>query len=121
MIDVHCHILPDIDDGAMDLEESMIMARTLAEQGYTGVIATPHCMEVGKYQTTLETIRERVDLMNKAIADEGLDFKVYQGAEYYLDRSLPDLTRLKFPLATMAGTNYILVALPSIHFPPPLA
>ena len=43
MIDIHCHILPDVDDGAVDMTESVEMLRIAAECGVTDIIATPHC------------------------------------------------------------------------------
>src|SRR5262249_15604011 len=43
MIDLHCHILPHIDDGPQTLEESLRMARFLVRDGVTTVVATPHC------------------------------------------------------------------------------
>ena len=43
MIDIHCHILPDVDDGAVDMTESVEMLRIAAECGVTDLIATPHC------------------------------------------------------------------------------
>ena len=42
MIDLHCHILPGVDDGAASEEESCMMARMAAESGVTALAATPH-------------------------------------------------------------------------------
>src|ERR1700730_13400729 len=43
MLDLHCHILPGVDDGAASLDESLAMARFCVRDGITHVIATPHC------------------------------------------------------------------------------
>ena len=43
MIDLHCHILPQIDDGPQSIEEALDMARFCAADGITHVVATPHC------------------------------------------------------------------------------
>ena len=43
MIDLHCHILPGVDDGSADEEESCAMARLAVESGVTDIAATPHC------------------------------------------------------------------------------
>src|SRR5262245_6307403 len=43
MLDLHCHILPGVDDGAADLAEALAMARFYVRDGTTHVTATPHC------------------------------------------------------------------------------
>ncbi len=43
MIDLHCHILPGVDDGAASLEESLSMARLAVDSGVRAIAATPHC------------------------------------------------------------------------------
>lgn len=44
MIDLHCHILPELDDGSQSLEESLAMARMAVNSGVRAMAATPHCM-----------------------------------------------------------------------------
>lgn len=44
MIDIHCHILPGVDDGAQSLEESLLMARRAVEDGIKTIVATPHTL-----------------------------------------------------------------------------
>ena len=43
MLDLHCHILPEVDDGAASLDEALAMARFCVRDGITHVVATPHC------------------------------------------------------------------------------
>ncbi len=57
MIDLHCHILPGIDDGATDVSVSLAMARALVEQGVTVVACTPHILP-GLYHNSGPAIRE---------------------------------------------------------------
>ena len=52
MIDLHCHILPGVDDGSASEEESCMMAETAAESGVTVIAATPHCNVPGSFQNT---------------------------------------------------------------------
>ena len=50
MIDLHCHILPEVDDGAASEEESCLMARMAADSGITALAATPHCGVPGQFE-----------------------------------------------------------------------
>ena len=59
MIDLHCHLLPGIDDGAPDLETSLEMARIAVEDGITLIACTPHQMP-GYYENTAPGIRQAV-------------------------------------------------------------
>ena len=102
VIDVHCHILPGLDDGARDLEESLAMARILVEQGFKGVIATPHVVESELYNNSLEDISASVESFSNALLSENIPLELHMGAEYHYDRSLPELIRYRYPLATMA-------------------
>lgn len=117
-IDTHCHILPGVDDGAETLEQSVAMARTLAEQGFSAVIATPHVMDQAGYRHSRESIRAKTEELNHALSSAGLSIQVFPGAEYYLHTGLPDLLKLYHPLSTMAGGFYVLVELPVMHLPP---
>ncbi len=87
--DMHSHLLPGIDDGAQDLEESMSLIRQLVEVGYEKLITTPHIMG-DFYQNTPEIIQERLARVREAVAAEGLAVTLEAGAEYYLDEWFPE-------------------------------
>ena len=82
MIDLHCHILPGIDDGPRDLPASLAMARALEEIGFTRVCATPHfpwmnrIVEAGE----LRRIREEV---SACLRDNGVALTIMAGAEHH--------------------------------------
>lgn len=88
MIDLHCHILPGIDDGPSTIEESLRMARAAAAGGTRRILATPHVNS--RYPNTAAAIAELVELLNERIAAEGLDLEILAGAEIAMTR-IPEL------------------------------
>ena len=84
MIDIHCHILPDIDDGASDEDEALNMARIAVSDGITCAIATPHVMVPFP---SPEEIRDRVESLNALFKKHEVNFKIFPGAEvnFYSD------------------------------------
>jgi len=116
MIDVHCHILPGRDDGARNLEESLVMARALVREGFEAVVATPHVVAT-QFPNPSEEIMAAAACFREALAAEGIPLTVYTGGEYYLDRALPELAREYHPIAGLAGSHYVLVELPVMNLP----
>ena len=83
MIDLHCHLLPGIDDGASNLAESIEMARELERLDYCGVCCTPHV----PWGTELRTADELIPLraqVQQAIEQAGLKLRLYSGAEHHV-------------------------------------
>ena len=84
MIDVHCHILYGVDDGAENIEMAFDMARLASQTGTTEIIATPHANIPGvPYEASIELLSEKVDLLNEAIKQEGVNLKIYPGCEIF--------------------------------------
>lgn len=110
MIDVHCHILPGIDDGATSVEESMQMIKEAYEAGFTDIISTSHYIEES-YHTPKARRQELIDMLNSKIEQEGMNIKVYNGAEAYITPNLAGLIEAE-ELPTMNGTKYLLMELP---------
>ena len=84
MIDYHCHLLPNLDDGAVTLGESLAMARALADFGYTTVCCTPHCIK-GYYDHSAQDIREATRELQAAVDTAGIPLQLRPGMEYMLD------------------------------------
>ncbi|WP_243349053.1 tyrosine-protein phosphatase [Parabacteroides sp. FAFU027] len=82
--DVHAHILPGIDDGADNLEESLELIRSLKTLGIERVIATPHITEE-VFPNEKKTIGEAYQQLRTALDAEGIQFDVKYSAEYRLD------------------------------------
>lgn len=79
MIDLHCHILPGIDDGPETAAGSIALARVAAKAGVQTIVATPHVS--GRYQNTSEKIHRLVEEVNERLAAEGIAVQVVPGAE----------------------------------------
>lgn len=111
MIDLHSHILFDIDDGAADLSESLSMCRTAVENRIEEIVATPHFEKDVDTEEYLALRDERLAALRAAAEREELPVEIYPGAEVALDPRLyerrNDLKRLALP-----GGKYLLTELP---------
>lgn len=114
--DIHNHILPGIDDGAANVEESIGLIREFGKLGVTDFIATPHIMN-DYYPNTPETIKEALNQLEEALAKAGLnEVKIRIAAEYMLDQSFMELMA-KEKLLTLKE-NFVLVEMS--YFQPPI-
>ena len=107
MIDIHCHILPDIDDGASDLEESLEMARMAYMSGVTDIAATPHFRGQMESVELREVIRKRLTLLQTALGQEEIPLRLHEGAEILCLPETPELAARGL-LPTLGQTNYVL-------------
>jgi tyrosine-protein phosphatase YwqE len=82
--DIHSHILPGIDDGAPDLEASMLLVKGLMGMGITRSVATPHIIS-DLYRNTPETIASAQKILQAELDKQQLDFKLSAAAEYMMD------------------------------------
>lgn len=106
-IDVHSHILPDVDDGAEDIDETMQMLNIATKEGFKYIIFTPH-YRCGCGKSFSKKIQEKIDLVNTKVSKQGIDLYLYIGCEiYYSERSLKELSDKTLP--TMAGSRYVLI------------
>lgn len=108
MIDIHCHILPDLDDGSADMDESLAMAHIAANSGIEGIIATPHFRGEEQGLAQLPKILSRYRHFVRALSRTDIPVTVYPGAEILCLPQTPRLARQK-ELPTLADTNYLLV------------
>jgi protein-tyrosine phosphatase len=79
MIDLHCHILPELDDGALDRRDSAGMARQAANDGIEAICATPHIRH--DHDVRIEEVAERVAALNSYLDEEGIPVEVLPGGE----------------------------------------
>src|SRR5689334_8294389 len=79
MLDLHCHILPGVDDGAASPEEALAMARFCVHDGSTHVVATPHCHR--HCRLLRADVLPHVARLNEALAAAGVPLAVLPGSE----------------------------------------
>lgn len=115
MIDIHSHILPGIDDGALTMEEAISMARLAVDEGIKKVIATPHHQN-GRFFNSKQDILEKVEELNDVLQRENIPLEVLPGQEIRIYGSLLDDFD-KGDILTLNHTNYLFVELPSGHIP----
>lgn len=116
MIDIHCHMLPGIDDGADCLDTSLEMAKLAVADGVQTTFCTPHIYP-GLYENTGPDIRERVAKLQIALDDNGIALKLSFGADAHLVPELfAGLRSGRVP--TLGGSRYLLLE-PSHHVRPP--
>jgi len=112
VIDIHCHPLPAIDDGAESLEESVAMMRMAAEDGITHTVATPHCNY--RYTFDPELNRQKAAELQAAVGDVP---KILLGCDFHLSyENVQDLLNNRAHF-TINGSSYVLVEFAE-HFIP---
>lgn len=109
MIDIHSHILPGIDDGAINMEEAVEMAAMAAESGVKYMVATPHCNIPGVCDNYLDKrfIRNFKDF-RQTIKEMQIPVQILPGMEIFATPELPTLLKEKKVL-TLNGSKYFLV------------
>lgn len=102
MIDLHCHILPGLDDGALDVEDSLAMARQAEEDGIAVVCATPHIRH--DHDVSVDEISSRVSSLQAHLAAHGTDVRLLPGAEVAEDVA-DRLSDAQLQLATLGAAG----------------
>lgn len=113
MVDIHCHILYGLDDGADTLETSVQMAEMAIADGITHVVGTPHANS--HYAFNPELIRQRRDELQAAVGDR---LKLATGCDFHLNfENLQDLEKNPKKY-TINQKNYLLVEFADFSIPP---
>lgn len=116
MLDLHCHILPGLDDGAPDLETAIEMAKIAVEDGIDTIVATPHFLE-GSMENCKQQILQKVSEFQKALEAEGILLKVLPGAEVYISPITPRLLMNDEIITINHKGKHLLVELPMQNVP----
>lgn len=106
-IDMHSHILPGVDDGARDIEETCKMLRIAYDEGIRVIVATPHHHK-RRGMATLEQLKAQLALVRKEAKKIGDDFRVYLGAEVFFGHDVAGELK-RGEIATFNDSDYIML------------
>lgn len=112
MIDLHCHVLPGIDDGPETIEGSLALASAAAAAGVKTLVATPHVS--WHYPNEAGAISALTDELNGRLASAGVPLDVRPGAEIAVTR-LPDIEPSELARLSLGGSAWLLVEPPFTH------
>lgn len=109
--DIHCHIVPGIDDGARDEPQSLAMAEAASADGSRTLIATPHQLGTNSH-VTAAAIRAGVANLNRALAAADIDVTVLPGADVRIEPELPALLKSGDVVTLADRGRHVLLELP---------
>lgn len=113
MVDLHCHILPGIDDGPDRIEESLAMAQCAVADGITCVVATPHASD--DYVFDFAAVRKLRDELQACVGDR---LTLATGCDFYLSAENLAALREDAPRFCINQRDYILVEFNEFSIPP---
>jgi protein-tyrosine phosphatase len=106
VIDLHCHILPGVDDGALDVRDSAGLARQAAADGIEAICATPHIRH--DHDVRIEELADRVEAVNRHLHDEGIPLTVLQGGEV-AETAVEGLSEEELGRVTLGSGRWVLL------------
>jgi protein-tyrosine phosphatase len=116
MIDLHCHILPGVDDGARTVQDSVAMARMAAAAGTRTIVATPHMLHP-QFHVPGPLARAKLDEVRAALAVAKVDVEVVLAGEIHWSSEVVERLASGDVLPLCATRRYILFELPMSHVP----
>lgn len=105
--DIHCHVLPMVDDGAETMEMALDMLRVAAEEGIQKIILTPH-QKADRKCVTPDGIIKRMQILQEVAETNEIPVKLYPGNEIFYRHGLGELLEGK-KIRTLADSHYVLV------------
>lgn len=107
MVDIHCHILPEVDDGAESFADALEMAYVAASCGVSDLVATSHIRGSETGLEKADRLRRQFSLLQEAVARENIPLGLHLGAEVLCTRETPALAS-QGKLPTLGDTDYVL-------------
>ncbi len=113
MIDIHTHILSNVDDGAVNMLDSLQALQSAERAGFTDIILTPHYIP-DYYENTTDNLKEKINNLKEQTYKGNIIINIHEGNEIYICEDLVELIKAK-KLYTLAGSRYVLFELPLNH------
>ena len=110
MLDMHCHIIPETDDGAKDMNITLKMGKKASQLGYDCILATSHYI-IPNNQLENKEYLERIRKVNKEFEKNDINVTVYPGNEIFFTNDILGLITSK-KVCTLANSRYVLIELP---------
>lgn len=111
--DIHCHIIPNVDDGSESIEESLLMLKNEYNAGVRNIIATPH-RRIQMFEPDEKIVKENFELLKERAKFVYPDMRLYLGREYHANIDMLDDIN-KHPEYLMANSEYLLLEFSSSH------
>ena len=109
LVDIHCHILPGVDDGSGSFSDSIEMAQLAASSGIRGIVATPHCNMPDVFQNHWTwKLQGVLDQLQKELRTRNIPVSLFPGQEIFLASGFLDLIK-QGKLISMNHSRYLLV------------
>lgn len=115
MIDIHCHLLPGLDDGSSNIEESIELIKSAYDAGVTDIIVTPHFIYNSKYDASIIEIKKKLEEVKKALKKEKVPIKLYIGNEVFVENNLLELYQ-KGLFSSLNNSHYILMEMSRFNY-----
>jgi len=110
MIDIHSHILPEIDDGSRDIDESVEMIGEAAEAGFDTIISTSHYME-DYYEADVQRRTKLIKILKDELKENNIEMDLELGSEIYITDNINNYLK-EGKASTLAGSDYVLFEFP---------
>ena len=110
MIDIHSHIIPNVDDGARSVEETFNILEEAQEAGFTDVILTSHFL-LNYYETNAQELIFWKEKLQEILKKQGTKINLHSGMEIYITNQMEELLENK-KILTLANSRYMLIELP---------
>ena len=116
MVDLHCHLLPGIDDGSRNMEISLCLASEAAENGVTHALLTPHHMN-GHYVNHKQDVIQRTEEFQEQLRKNDIPLTVFPGQEVRINGHLLDALDKDDILFADTGNRYLMLEFPDDDVP----
>lgn len=111
MTDTHCHILYGVDDGSINIEESLELLKAMKNAGFNNIIMTPHYIENTDYCSLNPEKLSKLNTLREEVKKQNLDINLYLGNEIFINDHIPEGIKDN-RIYTLNGSKYLLLELP---------